>query len=81
MNLDPEFDATPYRKADGQWYVLRKIDRTNFIEKPASEQEIADAKEVARAKLAAFDEPAKTAKVAKAPAKAAKPANKAKAKK
>jgi hypothetical protein len=70
----PEHDATPYRKADGQWYVLRKIDRTNFIEKLATPEEVAAAREAARAALAVFDDlPPPEATKAPAP-KAAKKA-------
>lgn len=75
----PEYDDTPYRKEGGQWYVLRKIDRTNFIEKVATPEEVFAAREKARIALAHFDDPPELAVEAPAPvAKKAKPVKKAK---
>ena len=46
-----EYIPTPYRKPDGSWWVLRKIDRTTFIEKPATADEVENAIEAAQAVL------------------------------
>ena len=59
MSLHDEVEhvAIPYRKEDGQWYVVRKIDRTTLIEKLATPAEVAEAIANAQAMLAALTAP------------------------